>query len=231
MLYLHETIDIIADGQQSYLDTVAKEWAPRSERRGVSRLVGTWKVVGSTDRWPRVVNLWEMDGWEQFAESLERQHLPEKRDPDLATWWRKATQWRSGGFDRILEPASYSPTRGDLEARKLVAWVCVQVVVRLRPGTRRGYLEALGSVLRPALEDRGITLMGAYAVPMRSDEALILWAAPDFRTLCRVYAARSTDGALRAWNARVTALRRDTEMLWLVPATDCFFHPLHGKTS
>ena len=230
MLYLHETIDIIADGQQAYLDTVTKEWAPHSAGRGVSRLVGAWKVVGSTNRWPRVVNLWEMDGWEQLAESLERQHLPEKRDPDLATWWRKATQWRSGGFDRVLEPTAYSPTRADLEARKLAAWVCVQVLVQLRPGARQDYLEALGADLRPALEARGITLMGAYAAPMRSDEALILWAAPDFRTLCRLYAGRDADDGLRAWDAQVTALRREVEMLWLVPAPECFFHPLHGKT-
>jgi hypothetical protein len=64
---------------------------------------------------------------------------------------------------------------------------------------------------------------------MRGDEALTLWAAPDFRTLCGVYARRSRDGALRDWDGRVGALRRDIEMLWLVPATDCFFHPLHGK--
>jgi hypothetical protein len=225
MLYLHEIIDIIGDGQQAYLDTIGKERAPHSERAGASRLFGSWKVVGSTHRWPRVVNLWEMDGWERWAESLERQYVPEKRDPDLAPWWRKATQWRSGGFDRILEPAAYSPTRAALRARPLVAQVCVQVIVRLRPGATRGYLDAVGSLLRPALEDRGLTLMGAYSAPMRSDEALVLWAAPDFRTLCRIYAGRRADHALRLWHARAADLRHRFEMCWLVPSTDCFFHP------
>ena len=45
MLYLHEIIDIIGDGQQAYLDTVG-ERAAHSEREGISRLMGTWRVIG-----------------------------------------------------------------------------------------------------------------------------------------------------------------------------------------
>ena len=104
MLYLHEIIDIVGTGQESYLQTVG-ERGRHSEREGISRLMGTWKVIGSTNRWPRVVNMWEMDGWGQWAETLERQFLPGKVDAALAPWWAKATEWRSGGFDRILEPA------------------------------------------------------------------------------------------------------------------------------
>jgi hypothetical protein len=212
MLYLHEVIDIIGDGQQAYLETVG-ERAAHSEAEGISRLVGSWKVIGSTNRWPRVVNLWEMADWQQWAESLERQFLPEKKDPHLAPWWSAATKWRSGGFDRILEPATYS-------------WVCVHTIVRLGPGRRDAYLAALGDTLRPLLESRGLTLMGAYAVPMRSDEAVVLWAAPDFRALCGVYARRH-DPDLQEWNARVAALRERFETMWLVPSTHCFFHPRH----
>src|SRR5215472_1579558 len=146
MLYLHEIIDIIGDGQQAYLDTVG-ERARHSEREGISRLMGCWKVIGSTNRWPRVVNLWEMDGWSQWAESLERQFIPEKKDPHLAPWWSAATKWRSGGFDRILEPAAYSPTHAALEAANLRAWVCVHSLVQLAPGKRDAYLAAVGEQL------------------------------------------------------------------------------------
>src|SRR5262249_26044891 len=160
MLYLHEIIDIIGDGQQAYLDTVA-ERARHSEREGISRMVGTWKVIGSTNRWPRVVNLWEMDGWEHWAESLERQFLPQKADAQLAPWWSGATKWRSGGFDRILEPAAYSPTCEALRARRLTAWVCVHSIVQLQPGKRAAYLDAVGEQLLPVLSGRGLVLMGA----------------------------------------------------------------------
>lgn len=224
MLYLHEVIDIIGDGQQSYLDTVG-ERARHSEREGISRLMGTWKVIGSTNRWPRVVNLWEMDGWEHWAGTLERQFLPEKKDPHLAPWWSKATQWRSGGFDRILEPTSFSPTRDQLRASGFKAWVCVHTIIRLSPGKCEEYLSAVGELLVPLLRAHGFTLMGAYAAPMRSDEALVLWAAPDFRALTKWFATRRNDPATREWTARVGPLREEFETMWLVPSTDCFFHP------
>lgn len=224
MLYLHEIIDIVGTGQESYLATVA-ERARHSTGEGMSRLAGTWKVIGSTNRWPRVVNLWEMDGWAQWAETLERQFFPHKIDRDLAPWWAKATEWRSGGFDRILEPTTYSPTCADLRERGLKAWVCVHTIVQLVPGQRDAYLTAVGETLRGVLEARGLALMGAYAVPMRTDEAVVLWAAPDFRHLCRLYAERHDDNDLRKWSQRVTRWRSAAETMWLVPSANCFFHP------
>ena len=226
MLYLHEIIDIIGTGQQQYLDSVG-ERARHSEGEGISRLMGSWKVIGSTNRWPRVVNLWEMDSWEHWAETLERQFLPEKTDDALAPWWARTSQWRSGGFDRVLEPTSYCPTRDDLLARKLKTWVCVHTLIRLEPGAREDYLAAVGGTLRPLLESSGLTLVGAYSAPMRSDEALVLWAASDFRTLCAVYANRGENPGLQRWTRLVESWRLESETMWIVPSAHCFFHPLH----
>lgn len=224
MLYLHEIIDIVGTGQQSYLATVG-ERARHSEQEGISRLMGTWKVIGSTNRWPRVVNLWEMDGWEHWAEALERQFLPGKMDAALAPWWAKATQWRSGGFDRILEPAPYSPTREVLRQHGLKAWVCVHTLVQLLPGLGARYLEAVGETLVPLLSARGLTLMGAYGATMRPDEVVLLWAAPDFRHLTGLCAGRTSDAELERWTERVTPWRREADTMWLVPSADCFFAP------
>ena len=224
MLYLHEIIDIVGTGQESYLATVA-ERARHSTGEGMSRLMGTFKVIGSTHRWPSVVNLWEMDSWEQWADTLERQFLPARKDASLAPWWAKATEWRSGGFDRILEPTAYSPTVDALRRRDLKAWVCVHTIAQLLPGRRDAYLTAVGDTLVPVLESRGLALMGAYAVPMRSDEAIVLFAAPNFRMLCGLYAERHRDAQLRQWSVRVRAWRQAAEMMWLVPSADCFFHP------
>lgn len=228
MLYLHEIIDIVGTGQESYLQTVG-ERGRHSEREGISRLMGTWKVIGSTNRWPLVVNLWEMDGWGQWAATLERQFLPGRVDAALAPWWAKATEWRSGGFDRILQPAAYSPTRDQLRAAGLRAWVCVQTLARTCPGGQAAYLAAVGETLAPLLAARGCTLMGAYAVPMRSDEVLILWAAPDFRFLCQLSEGWGADAALRTWSERAAAMCAESETMWLVPSPDCFFHPMAGS--
>jgi hypothetical protein len=227
MLYLHEIIDIVGTGQESYLRTVG-ERSRHSEREGISRLMGTWKVIGSTHRWPRVVNLWEMDGWAQWAETLERQFLPGRVDAALAPWWAKATEWRSGGFDRILEPAAYSPTRDQLRAAGLRAWVCVHTLARTRSGMRSAYLAAIGETLAARRAARGGTPMGGNSVPLRSDEVLTLWAAPDFRHLCRLSEGWEADAALRAWRERAEALCVESETMWLVPSPDCFFHPSAG---
>ena len=227
MLYLHEIIDIIGDGQQAYLDSVG-ERAAHSERAGISRLLGSWRVIGSTSRWPRVVNLWEMDGWAHWAASLERQFLPGKQDPQLAPWWKQATQWRSGGVDRILEPTAYTPTRAQLRDSGLKSWVCEHTLVRLESGQRDAYLGAVGDTLRPLLETRGLVLLGAYAVPMRSDEAVVIWAAPGFRELCALYGDRGSDTALQQWAAQASPMCRKHATMWMVPSVHCFFHPGSG---
>lgn len=222
MLYLHETIDIIGTGQEAYLGSVG-ERARHSESEGISRLVGTWKVIGSTHRWPRVVNLWEMDGWQHWAAVLERQFLPDKVDRALAPWWARTAEWRSGGFDRILEPAPYSPTRRQLADGGLRAWVCAQTTFQLHPGRAAQFLAAYASSPRPALEALGLTLLGAYSAAMRSDEAVVIWAAPDFRALC---AAEEADApALATWRRRLAEICSTWETLWMVPSADCFFHP------
>jgi hypothetical protein len=224
MLYLHEVIDIVGTGQEKYVQTVI-ERAAHSQGENISRLVGCWKVIGSTNRWPRVVNLWEMDGWSHWAKTLERQFVPEKKDPALAPWWAKATQWRSGGFDRILEPAAYSPTRAQLVDSGLRAWVCVHTLTRTRPGKAAEYLDRVGSELRPVLEKEGMTLFGAYRVPMRSDETLVLWASPSFDHACGIYGSRTQISGLRGWEQAEHSLIAEAETMWLVPANDCFFHP------
>ena len=149
----------------------------------------------------------------------------EQVDAALAPWWAKATEWRSGGFDRILEPTAYSPTRDQLRASGLQAWVCVHTLARTQPGQRANYLAAVGESFAPLLSARGCTLMGAYSVPMRSDEVLILWAAPDFQHLCQLMDGWDGDAALRTWRERSDAMCAEFETMWLVPSADCFFHP------
>ena len=83
--------------------------------------------------------------------------------------------------------------------------------------------------MRSLMETRGLQLLGAYAMPMRSDEALMIWAATDFRQLCAVYSDLSKNSALKQWTAHVTPMQRELETMWLVPSTHCFFHPGTGE--
>ena len=189
--------------------------------------MGTWKVIGSTNRWPRVVNMWEMDGWEQWAETLERQFVPAKRDAALAPWWAKATEWRSGGFDRILEPTR---VQSDLRAR------CGSTASRhgcactrsrnCGPASARRISTAVGETLAPVLAARGLTLMGAYAVPdadRRGDAAVGGAGLPS--ALSPVRGSARTTPTCGSGDARVGTWRQAAETMWLVPSADCFFHP------
>src|SRR4029079_7414445 len=93
------------------------------------------------------------------------------------------------------------------------------------------YLDTVASALRPLLERRGLSLFGAYTAPMRSDESILIWAAPDFRCLCELYASWETDAELQAYSKRVAAMEQESETMWLVPSIESFFHPLHGLRS
>ncbi len=224
MLYLHEIIDIVGTGQEKYMQAVV-ERGRHSQGEGISRLVGCWKVIGSTNRWPRVVNLWEMDSWGHWAQTLERQFVPEKKDAALAPWWAKATEWRSGGFDRILEPAEFSPTRAELLRSGLRSWVCIHSIARTRPGTSSEYFQFLSSQVLPAAEAEGLKLFGAYRAPMRSDEIIVIWAAEDFRHACGVFEAASRNGNAKGFANLDTELLIESETMWLVPSGECFFYP------
>src|SRR5262249_19843543 len=97
-LYLHEMIHIIGTGSEAY----KRHTGERTPSGPAGVLVGTWQQSGSTGDWPRVVNLWEMDGWEGWGRILEHQYGGQGQPAALARWWRAAARLRSGGFDRIL---------------------------------------------------------------------------------------------------------------------------------
>src|SRR5215831_18110272 len=115
-LYLHETIDIAGTGSEPYKAHTGKLGTGRTDDG--APLVGTWQQSGSTGSWPTVINLWEMRGWDHWAEILARQYTPTSgQTPELRRWWMRATEFRSGGFDRILEPAPWSPSREEIVTR------------------------------------------------------------------------------------------------------------------
>jgi hypothetical protein len=116
-----------------------------------------------------------------------------------------------------------------LRETKLRSWVCVHSIVRSARGQRSAFLNAVGETLRPLLAQHELTLIGAYSVPMMSDETVLIWAAPDFRHLCGLYDARHENSDWRAWTRRVATLLDSHETMWLVPAEGCFFHPSFKK--
>ena len=91
---------------------------------------GVWGTVGSTGRWPEVVNMWELDGWDGLVANFEHEFTHATlQDPSLAEWWAVAASLRRGGVDRIVVPEPWTRpideliadgVRGELYAHELV---------------------------------------------------------------------------------------------------------------
>ena len=58
-VYIHEFIDIRGHNRARYLQHMTANWVPIGRRERAQSCFGVWAVVGSTGRWPQVVNLWE----------------------------------------------------------------------------------------------------------------------------------------------------------------------------
>jgi hypothetical protein len=111
-VYLHETIDIIGQNRAAYNHHMTANYGhiAREERRLLC--VGVFSTVGSTERWPQSTNIWEFeDGWPGVARNFRHEFSnTEHQDKNLVPWWKEAAGYRSGGYDRLLVPAPWSPT-------------------------------------------------------------------------------------------------------------------------
>jgi len=221
-LYLHEIIHIVGTGSEAY----KRHTGERVPSGPGGALVGTWQQSGSTGDWPRVVNLWEMDGWDGWAEILEHQYTRRSAQPPaLRKWWTEATRYRSGGFDRILEPAEYSPTRDELIARNVRGRAFIQEIASVQPGTADDYLAAVAREWMPVATDRGLTLAGAWRTAMRDTEAVLLWSVPTLTEFTRHMRDVGAAPETRRWAERARAWRVDYRETLLVPSVWCVMHP------
>src|ERR1700679_3109948 len=114
-VYIHEFIDIIGHSRARYMYHMTANWSPAAIEDRHQLCFGVWGVVGSTGRWPQVVNIWEEDGFEGLAKSFRAEFGNAiLQDPALAKWWAAAADLRSGGVDRLLVPHAETRTIEEL---------------------------------------------------------------------------------------------------------------------
>jgi hypothetical protein len=223
-VYIHELIDVIGHNRARYMHHMTANWVPVAIEERNQLCFGVWGTVGSTGRWPEVVNMWELDGWEglvdNFSHELGNASL---QDPALAEWWAVAADLRRGGVDRIVVPEPWTRpidglitdgVRGDLYSHELVT---------LPAGAAPEYLGAFREQAVPAHEAFDLDLVGAFRVAMVNDsEAIIVWAIPDWATWGRVEQAwlgRGDDAdLLSGWRKTTLALGADWRRSLLVDA-------------
>jgi hypothetical protein len=202
-VYLHEIIDIVGEGAMRYMELTAARGAGDASG-GTLALVGTWYTMGSTGRWPQVINLWEcVGGWDGWRGLMERTNLRRTATPELEQWWREAYEVRTGGFDRLMAGAPGSPALADLQARGLRASVFVHELSRCKPGAALDYLGAVRDEWVPIAEDYGHVPVGLYEVLLTDTEVMTIWAAsPQGHCDLMLAATEGTDDRIARWRTR-----------------------------
>jgi hypothetical protein len=200
-VYIHELIDITLHQRANYMQHMTANWSPIGQEERAQLCYGVWALLGSTGAWPKTVNMWEHASWSGLAASFATEAVGGgAQDPALEKWWARAAEFRSGGFDRILEPAPWTRSIEELCADGTRGEVYAHELVGVTPGRATDLVERAREATR--IHDRhGWQLVGAFTTAMvNDDEALLLWAIPTWQH----WADGETDQQLLQW-------RRDLE--------------------
>ena len=224
-VYIHELIDIIGHNRANYMHHMTANWSPIAQQSRHQLCYGVWGTVGTTGRWPEVVNLWEEDGFSGLAESFRHEFdHPTLQDPALAAWWGHAASFRRGGVDRVLVPAPWTRTIEELCADGVRGETYAHEIIRVRPGSAWGFLDVVRSEGAPVLEEFGWELAGAWATAMCSDrEVLLLWSIRDWEAWADYEQAQRSHPAVIEWRSRLLAETLDWDRFLLVDAPLCPF--------
>ena len=175
-VFVHETIDIVGQGQYDYMEMVNRE--PAQHMPDMTSLQGTFYVLGfGGGRWPQVINIWDcgMDGWDGWGRNLDRLNL-KRRKAFYGDWWDEAAQWRTGGFDRVCAGIPESPTTKQIEEKGIKGTLFVNEVLSVQPGTQIEYLNLVVRERTGFMLEHGIEATGLWEVINNNHEVVMVWA-------------------------------------------------------
>ena len=181
-VYTHEFIDIRGAKRPQYMHHMTANWSPIANEERHQLCFGVWGVIGTTDRWPRVINMWEEDGFAGLAAGLGHETgRPNLQDAKLEKWWNEAANYRSGGFDRVMIPAPWTRTIEELNADGVTGVVYAHEMVQLAPGAAEDFLELVRTDMIPAYAGAGLQLVSAMRTSMIDEsECILIWAIPSW---------------------------------------------------
>ncbi|MGH7898566.1 MAG: hypothetical protein ACREQQ_11475 [Candidatus Binatia bacterium] len=218
-IYLHELVDVVPGRAGEYCDSMAEHHGASAARAGrTDGMLGLWTSIEAAGTWPLGVNIWQYGSWSGVEAQLGRQFEPRAQDPKLKAWWLANLGLRTGGFDRLIESTDYTLDVEGLRRRGAAGTLFLHQIVSLSAGKVGDYLAAFGAEGTAAAEAHGATLVGAYRVLLRSDEAITLLAfsrPADFARFQKSWYDEST--ALGRWRQREDAWVRGKEALVLKP--------------
>lgn len=219
-VYIHEFVYVTGHNRTKYFQHITANWSPIGQAERGQLCFGIWGTVGSTARWPEVINLWEYRDWDHLGDNfrIEFNH-PTLQDPSLADWWAAAEKLRSGGWDRVLIAADYSPSIVELQKNPLGSELYMHEIYDVEPGRSRATLDMIEQYAKPAYESAGAKLISAFRTAMVDDrECIVLWALPNWAAWARFEQALDESDELRRFRANVRKFVRRTHRFLMVDA-------------
>ena len=139
------------------------------------------------------------------------------QDPSLADWWAAAEKLRSGGWDRVLVAADFSPSVAELTASGVKGELYMHDIYDVNPGESRAFLDMIGEVAVPAYRAHDAQLVGAFRTGLVDDrECIVLWALPDWAAWGRFESAIDEADELRSWREGARRRVRRTHRFLMV---------------
>lgn len=215
-VYTHEFIDIKGANRANYVHHMAANWSPIAQEERNQLCYGVWGVVGTTGRWPQVVNLWEEDGFDGLAAGLRHETSSASfQDPKLEKWWQEAAEYRSGGLDRVLIPAPWSRTISELCTAGVRGEVYAHEMVRVPRGTAASFLSIIAEEAVPVYAGHGWQLVGAFRTALADDsECVLVWAIPNWGAWADLEKALDMPGsAANRWRRRLWEVSESSSRL------------------
>jgi hypothetical protein len=224
-LYIHEFIHIRGLNRAAYMHHMTANWSPGAQEERDQLCYGVWSVIGSTGRWPEVVNMWELRGWDGLAKGFALEQAGRGGyDPALERWWARAADFRRGGVDRIMVPAPWTEPIEALTASGAGGTCYAHELVRVRPGAAEELLERAREGGVPVAGAHGWSLVGALRTAMADDdECLLLWSIPTWEAWTSFEREAAGDGPVRSWRRSLDDVVRGWERILLVDAPLCPF--------
>jgi hypothetical protein len=175
-VFIHETIDIVGQGQYDYMEMISRE--PVQHMPDMATLQGTFYILGfGGGRWPQVINIWDCgdQGWDGWARNLDRLNL-KRRNAFYGDWWDEAATWRTGGFDRVCAGITESPTTQQIADKGIKGTLFVNEVLTVLSGTQIEFLNTVATERVPMLADHGVHVTGLWEVINNPREVVMVWA-------------------------------------------------------
>nr|MDT0663586.1 hypothetical protein [Micromonospora sp. DSM 115978] len=219
-VYTHEFIDIIGSNRSKYVHHMTANWSPIAQEERNQLCYGVWGTVGTTGRWPQVVNLWEEDGFDGLAAGLRHEtSRPSFQDPKLEKWWLEAAGYRSGGLDRVLVPEPWTRTVSQLCADGVRGEVYAHEMVTVDRGGAKTFLARVRDEAVSAYASHGWELVGAFRTAMVDEsECILIWAIPSWDQWAAFEKSLDGDGPTRRWRDRLYEVSTSAHRFLMIDA-------------